>query len=146
MTAPGPHQPASRSPVLTAMRDFRRPRLWLNLWWCGCLLAVVLSLIHPPEIGVRLPEGDKVGHFLAYLCLSAWSVMLFTRLRDRLLAAIALLLLGVLMELAQGGLTSDRMMDARDAVANGVGVMVGQLASLGRLQRALLVVEQKLGL
>ena len=117
-----------------ALREFRRPRLWLGIWYAGLLLCIALSLVHPPKFSVDVPDGDKIGHFLAYLTLSVWSVFLFAKPRSRLFAALALVGLGVGMEVAQGLLTSDRMMDARDAVANAAGVVVGQLLALSRAQ------------
>lgn len=108
------------------MRAFLRPRLWLGLWAFGWLLCVVLSLIHPVPLGVDVPDGDKIEHFLAYGALSWWSVNLFESVRARALAAASLIALGVAMELAQGAFTSDRMMDARDALANALGILAAQ--------------------
>lgn len=117
--------------LMAALREFRRPRLWLGIWAFGWLLCIVLSLIHPPNLGVDVPESDKIGHFLAYALLSAWSVWLFSSRRSHLLSAIALVLLGIAMELAQGAFTDDRMMDVRDAWADAIGVVVGQLFAFG---------------
>jgi len=120
-----------------ALRDFNRPGLWLGVWLFGWALCIVLSLIHPPQVGVEVPEGDKIGHFLAYGLLSAWSVLIFGTPRSRWLAALSLVLLGIAMELAQGALTSDRMMDAKDGVADALGVLVGQLLLRGRARTLL---------
>lgn len=117
--------------LMAALREFKRPRLWLGAWAFGWLLCIVLSLIRPPQLGVDLPESDKIGHFLAYGLLSAWSVWIFSSRRSHLLSAIALVLLGIAMELAQGALTSDRMMDVRDAWADAIGVLIGQLFAFG---------------
>jgi len=125
------------SALRTALREFRRPGLWLGIWWFGWLLCVVLSLVHPPRIDVELPDGDKIGHFLAYAVLSAWAVMIFARRRGHWWAALSLVLLGVVMELAQGTLTSDRMMDGRDVVADALGVLFGQMLALSKAQNFL---------
>ena len=117
--------------LVGALREFRRPRLWLGLWAFGWLLCVVLSLIHPPQLGMDVPDGDKIGHFLAYALLSAWSVWIFASRRNHLLSAVALVLLGIAMEIAQGALTDDRMMDVRDAWADAIGVLIGQLLAFG---------------
>jgi len=119
------------------LRDFKRPGLWLGVWLLGWLLCVALSLIHPPQLDVQIPDGDKLGHFLAYALLSAWSVLIFAKPRSHWLAALLLVLLGIAMELAQGALTSDRMMDGRDALANSLGVLFGQLLALSRAQTLL---------
>lgn len=129
--------------LTTALREFRRPRLWLGLWAFGWVLCVVLSLIHPPQLGVDLPDSDKIGHFLAYGLLSAWSVWIFASRRSHLVSAIALVLLGIAMELAQGALTNDRMMDVRDAWADTIGVLIGQLFALGPAKSLLQRVEAR---
>ena len=126
-----------------ALREFRRPRLWLGLWWFGWLLCVVLSLIHPPQLGVDVPDGDKIGHFLAYALLSAWSVWLFSSRRSHFVSAIALVLLGIAMELAQGAFTSDRMMDGRDAWADAIGVLIGQLLAFVKARHFLQWIEAR---
>ena len=123
--------------VRAALREFRRPRLWLGVWLFGWLLCITLSLVHPPPIDLDVPDGDKIGHFLAYATLSAWSVLIFASRRSQWKAALALVALGIAMELAQGALTSDRMMDVRDALANTLGVGLGQLLALSRAQTQL---------
>lgn len=110
-----------------AMRAFDRPRLWLGIWIFGWLLCIALSLVHPPDLGIDVPDGDKIGHLLSYATLSAWAVSIFSRRRAHGLAALALFALGVGMEIAQGELTTDRMMDARDAIANTIGIVLGQI-------------------
>ncbi len=121
----------------SALREFKRPGLWLGIWLFGWLLCVVLSLIPPPRIGIDLPEGDKLGHLLAYALLSAWSVWIFASRRSHWKAALSLVLLGIAMELAQGMLTNDRMMDGRDIVADTLGVLVGQLLAFSPAQQLL---------
>jgi VanZ family protein len=108
------------------MRAFVQPRVWLGLWLLGWVLCVVLSLIHPVPLGVEVPDGDKIEHFLAYGTLSAWAMNLFASRRSRLFAAVSLVALGITMEWAQGTFTTDRMMDWRDALANTLGVAAGQ--------------------
>ena len=110
---------------MSALRAFAFPRLWLGVWGFGWLLCIALSLMHPPQIGVDVPDGDKIGHFLAYALLSAWAVWIFHAPRSHRRAALALFALGIAIELAQGELTSDRMMDAWDAIADTIGVLLG---------------------
>jgi VanZ family protein len=129
--------------VSSTLRPFARPRLWLGVWVFGWMLAIVLSLIHPPHIGIDLPDSDKVGHLLAYATLSAWAVMLFATRRAWWLAALALVALGVGMEFAQGALTDYRMRDPRDAIANTLGVGLGLLVGLGRVQRLLQALDRR---
>lgn len=117
-----------------ALRPFLRPRLWLGLWLLGWMLCIVLSLVSAPLIELEIPQGDKLEHFLVYGTLSAWAVAIFDTRRARWIAAASLVTLGVAMELAQGQFTVDRMMDARDAVANTIGVALGQLLALAPAQ------------
>jgi VanZ family protein len=123
--------------LYSALRDFKRPGLWLGIWIFGWILCVVLSLIHPPHIDIDVPDGDKIGHLLAYAVLSAWAVLIFATRRSHWKAALALVVLGIVMELAQGALTDDRMMDPMDALADTLGVLLGQLLALGRAQTLL---------
>lgn len=107
------------------LREFSHPRLWLGIWVFGWLLCIGLSLMRPPDIDIEVPNGDKIEHVLAYAALSAWAVLIFAGRKSRLSAAAALMALGVALEYAQG-LTGYRIMDAKDALANTLGVLIGQ--------------------
>lgn len=130
--------------IRSAVRPFHRPATWTGIWIFGWLLCIVLSLVRPPDLGLDVPDSDKIGHLLAYGLLSGWATMLFATTRARIAAALALVLLGVAMELAQGALTSYRMMDARDALANTVGVGLGQLLVFTPASKWLLRLDAKL--
>lgn len=126
------------------MRDFRRPRLWLGLWVLGWGLCIALSLL--PAVPLPGPEGsDKVGHFLAYFTLTAWAVAIFRTRGAHLLAALSLVALGVAMELAQATLTTVRLGDLRDALANTAGVVVGLSLSFTPAATLLLRLDRRLG-
>jgi VanZ family protein len=114
---------------VSGLREFTRPRVWLGLWCFGWLLCVVLSLITNPPIP-NVPEGDKFGHFLAYAVLAAWAMWIFRERRGQLRAALALCLLGVLVEVMQGTLTTYRSMDWHDAIADFAGVLAGAWMAL----------------
>ena len=107
------------------MRQFIRPGLWLGIWIFGWLLCMVLSVITPLNVGPDLDNSDKIGHFLAYGTLAAWAVMIFRTKRAWALSAVGLIFLGIAMEFAQGFLTTTRMMDWHDALANTMGVGLG---------------------
>jgi VanZ family protein len=126
-----------------ALRDFARPRVWVAFWAFGWVLAIVLSLIHPPPIDLDVPDSDKVGHLLAYATLSAWAANLFATRRAWWLAALALVALGIGMEFAQGAFTDDRLRDPFDALANTVGVMLGMTALRGRAQFVLQALDRR---
>ena len=109
-----------------AAKSLRRPRLWLGLWWLAVLAVVVLSLVPPPAM--ELPRhGDKVEHLLAYAALAAAAVQVWRPGRPLLLAGLGLVLMGVLLEFAQGALTATRQADPFDALANTLGVGLGLL-------------------
>jgi len=84
-----------------------------------------LANLYIPQLPSTL--GDKVNHLIAYGVLMGWCGQLYTQVKERFLIAIALIGLGVAMELAQG-LTFHRHFDLLDAVANGLGVFFGWLA------------------
>lgn len=126
------------------MRDFLQPKLWLGLWFLSALLCVGLSLMSPTNITVPIAEFDKVEHFLAYATLSVWAVWVFGSRRARLRAALALILLGIAMEFAQGAFTVDRMMDANDALANTLGVLTGQMLAFTAMQTFLQRLDRRL--
>ena len=126
-----------------ALKPFHRPRLWLGLWLFAIVGVIVLSLVNlgglPP-----VPEGgDKVEHFLAYALLSASAVQLFASRRACLLMAVLLVALGVGLEFAQGALTTTRMADPRDALANTLGVVAGLLTVFMPLRHALQVLDAR---
>ncbi len=106
----------------------------MGVWGFGWALCIALSMMHPTNIQLDVPDGDKVEHFTAYAMLSAWSVLIFARRRGHWKAAAALLLLGIAIELAQGAFTTDRTMDARDALADALGIAFGQWLSLFHAQ------------
>lgn len=108
------------------MKSLRWPALWLGLWLLMIVAVVVLSLGAPPP-GPNIPASDKWEHLTAYGALAVVAVQLFRPGRALLLAAAGLVLLGVALEIAQGTLTTDRMMDWRDALANTAGVGLGLL-------------------
>lgn len=108
-----------------SLKPFQRPGLWSGLWVAAIAGVVVLSLVPPPDLG-KLPEhSDKLEHVLAYAVLAAGAEQLYARRLALFSACVCLALMGIALEHAQGALTTTRMMDARDAWANGIGVMIG---------------------
>ena len=111
-----------------ALKPLQRPWLWAGLWWLAVLVVVVLSLVPPPPM--ELPRhGDKVEHLLAYALLAAAAVQVWRPGRPLLLAGLGLVLMGVLLEFAQGALTATRQADPFDALANTLGVALGLLTA-----------------
>ncbi len=120
------------------MKPFRRPWLWSGMWCIAVALVVVASLIPTPDLG-SLPSGtDKLEHFLAYAALAAGAVQLYARWPSLLGAGLALVLMGIGLEHAQGLLTETRMMDRWDALANTFGVIAGLATKVSPWRDALL--------
>ena len=126
-----------RLPGSGALKPFHRPQLWLCLWWLAIVLGIAISLAPSPSVDA--PQGsDKLVHFLSYGALAVGAVQLFTTRAALLRAAVGLVALGVALELAQETLTSTRMLDPRDAVANTLGVLLGVLVARTPLRDVLL--------
>ncbi len=94
---------------------------WLTVGW-GLVLGVVYSSLTPNPVDVSpLVLGDKLAHFGAYLVLMLWFAQLYARRRHRIIAGW-LVLLGVVLEVVQGGL-GYRTFDLADMLANALGVV-----------------------
>lgn len=120
-----------------SFKPLRRPVLWGGLWIVAIAAVVVLSLA--PSVPMPdVPDGDKLGHFLAYFTLAAAAVQLYARWPALLGAGVGLVLLGIGLEYAQGALTQTRMQDPADAFANTLGVIVGLSTRLTPLRDVLL--------
>lgn len=118
---------AHRRPLL---RPFRRPWLWVSLWLLLFVVIAVGSLISPDNLPpVDISGFDKVQHFAGYAVLSSGAVLLFRRLRTQVLAALVIIAFGIGIEVAQASLTTDRMGDVADVLANTLGVLAGLLLS-----------------
>lgn len=129
---------------VSALRAFHRPAPWLGLWLLAIAAVIAVCLGPPPRIP-DLPSGsDKVEHFLAYFLLAWGAVQLFARPRALWLAAIGLVALGIGIEFAQGALTTDRMADPRDALANSVGVAAGMALLPTPLRNCMLWLDRRL--
>lgn len=126
-----------------ALKPFHRPRLWLGLWLLAIVSVIVLSLVNLSGLPPVPDGGDKVEHFLAYALLSASAVQLFAKRRACLLMAVLLVVLGVGVEFAQGALTTTRMADPRDALANALGVVAGLMTLFMPLRHVLQVLDAR---
>lgn len=123
-----------------SLKPFRRPWLWAGLWALGVAAVVVASLLPGPDLP-NLHVSDKFEHFTAYAVLAAGAVQVFARRLSWLSVSIALALLGIGLEFAQGEFTATRTMDAADALANSLGVLAGLATSLTPWRDALLRLE-----
>ncbi len=97
---------------------------WLAIARIGVALIIVLSLVRMPDVGVHVPEGDKIGHMLAYACVMAWYALLCATPGALWWRAAALLALGIALEFAQSR-TGYRSFDVRDMLADAFGIALG---------------------
>jgi hypothetical protein len=109
--------------------NFRR------LWVCFGVLLVSLSLwllLKPMDGGMGswldFPDSDKVLHVVGFLGLTGWFASMLECRQWRTLALCALAY-GILAELAQGAMHYGRQADAKDVIADGVGILLGLLAA-----------------
>jgi VanZ family protein len=118
---------------VSALHAFHWPRLWAGVWVLMIAAVVTGSLVPSDELPRMLfPGADKLQHMAGYATLSGYAVMLFASRRGRGMAAVGLVLLGVLIEGAQSALTTSRQADPMDMLANLLGVGLGQaLAATG---------------
>lgn len=126
-----------------SLKPFRRPRLWTGLWILAIAALVVVSLVPAPDLPNVPPGSDKIEHFLAYCLLAVGAVQLYARRPAWIGAGLGLVLLGIGLEYAQGALTTTRMMDRWDALANTLGVIAGLATMLTPWRDALLRFDTK---
>jgi VanZ family protein len=113
------------------MRSLRFRYLWL--FGGLCLVGFVLYSTLMPSSSVTVSLlNDKVAHALAFLILMVWFCGVF-KLRFVPLVAVALLLLGVLIELLQQQLTY-RSAELADGLADIAGIGLGWVLAAAGLQ------------
>lgn len=103
---------------------------WLVIG-CVLVLAVIVSSLVPGGDPEKIRGLDKIEHASAYMLLMIWFAGLQPR-RAWSWVATALMVMGLLLEIAQGEMHMHRTADARDMLANAVGVGLGaMLAAAG---------------
>lgn len=108
----------------SALRDFRRPRLWLGLWIAALVATVVVCLVPLPRSPLPVDHLDKLEHALGYAALAVGAAMLFATGSARMLVSLGLIVLGIGIEALQA-LLPWRSADLLDVVANSLGVLIG---------------------
>lgn len=114
-----------RNRIGRSLKPFRRPLLWSGLWCVAVAAVVVFSLLPGSSLETLPTMNDKLEHFFSYAFLSAGAVQLYPRWRSLLSVGIALVMMGIGLEYAQGAFTSGRMVDRMDALANTLGLIAG---------------------
>jgi VanZ family protein len=118
--------------------------LWWTLGWI-LLLVVVSGCLEPPRYLPNFHVSDKVEHIAAYFLLTFWFGGLLAR-RSYPALAIVMLILGALIEVAQGAMGWGRTADVRDFLADSVGVAIGLVFIYAGLGSWMMEVERRCGL
>lgn len=127
---------------MPALKPLRRPRLWLSLW-CVAIAAVIVGSLLPAADLPPVPAGaDKLEHFAGYAVLAAIAVQLFATRAALARAGLGLVALGIVLEVLQSALTSTRVMDGWDALANCLGVLAGLATVMAPWRDLLLQLER----
>lgn len=108
-------------------RPLRYRRLWLALGLIGIIAVLVVCLL-PTVPGPKFSGADKLEHLLTWFVVSAWFAALVER-RAYLALAVAMVGLGIGIELTQHWMALGREGDWRDVVANSIGVGAGMMAA-----------------
>jgi VanZ family protein len=109
------------------------------------LLLVVSGCLEPPRYVPNVHVSDKVEHAAAYFLLTFWFGGLLAR-RSYPGLAIAMLVLGALIEVAQGLMGWGRTADIRDFAADALGVALGLALLYAGLGSWMAQVERRFGL
>jgi hypothetical protein len=102
-------------------------RLW-RYSFAGCMVVVSVLMLLPSGGGPMLPGQDKLLHGLIFMALYLIGVRGFSLPGQHKWLFGGLLGYGILIELMQG-LTGYRSMELLDALADFIGLVVGQLWS-----------------
>jgi hypothetical protein len=113
----------------------------MALWWLAIAIVVVACLLPGPDLP-KLPVSDKFEHALAFALLAAAAVQLFRRGVPLLVVGAGLLALGIGIELAQHLLTTSRMMEPGDVVADTIGIAAGLATAWTPLRDLLLRLDR----
>jgi VanZ family protein len=89
------------------------------------LLVMLVSLL-PTSSGISVWHLDKVGHFLAYCGMAILALLSFHVRSTRLVALLATVGLGALLEWGQS-FVPGRHMSLADGIVNALGVGTGAL-------------------
>lgn len=124
-----------------------QPLLYLRWWqsagWALVGLVTALSLVPSPPETLSFQGGDKVLHLAAYTGLMLWFGAIYLSGRRRYRIGAFLVLLGLILELAQG-VMGYRSLQGADMIANTLGVALGWLLAHTRLSRAFVFVETRI--
>lgn len=103
-------------------------RVLLIIGWLLVILTIAGSLGPAlPRVGISV--SDEVMHFLGYFGLTIWFAGLYPRRRLWIIAAV-FFLMGAVLEVLQGTLTTTREMDIVDLGVNTLGILMACVFAL----------------
>jgi len=108
----------------------RHPYFWLILGWIFVIAAIVASLVpmqQLPHTGV----SDKWEHSVGYALLTLWFTGIYPK-ASYFRIGLAMFVMGIAIEFAQGVMGLGRQADPHDVFANSMGIAGGLLiATIG---------------
>lgn len=124
----------------TTAQRLRHYHLWLA---CGGVLIafVIYESLTPAPIDLRVEEGDKFGHMMAYAVLMSWFANIYGTVPLRARIALGFVAMGIGLEFVQR-LTGYRSFELADMAASAGGVLLGWLAAPPRLPNYLRLTEK----
>jgi len=91
------------------------------------LVIVFLNITFITGVYERIPVSDKISHAIAYFALTiSWFFAVkktHGRVAPKLVIIGAIFIFGIIIEVLQEYVTSNRMLDFKDIIANTVGVL-----------------------
>jgi hypothetical protein len=114
--------------VSATLESLAQPKLrFAWLWWAigwGLIVATVTESLRPKVWLAEVVPSDKMLHFLGYCALAVWFGGV-TRRSRYVIAGVALVLLGGVLEIGQGLMNLGRQADWKDFFANSTGIAIG---------------------
>jgi VanZ family protein len=122
-------------PGVSSMRNSnaenKTRQIMLGLWILALAIVITGSLASADALqrfGDVTGGHDKIGHFLAYTVLVLLPGLIFRNPSDRIIVALAMIVLGGTLELAQR-FVPGRSSEIGDMIANVSGVFAGYLSA-----------------
>ncbi|HSW02925.1 VanZ family protein [Aquabacterium sp.] len=100
----------------------QQQRTWWRWAFAACVVAVLILALMPPAAIVPPTGWDKLNHAAAFMVLTLMGSLAYPQHQQRVL--LGLLAYGAQIELLQG-FTGYRTAEWLDALADGVGVLLG---------------------
>ena len=123
------------------IEHLRFRRVWIGIGVLMVLFVAVLSLVRLPPPVTTFMLHDKLMHTFVYACLMGWFAQIYRHDLTRLVLAIALIALGIGVEVAQGA-TEYRQLEFLDMIANTSGVVLAWALAYTWVGNVLSRVEQ----